>query len=112
MKTVLALFSALMLIGAQTLALGQPAPAGAGTKAGTSCHCARACCSAAQSAGQPAAPAVPTPSGFQSQLLTPTSASLVWVLPQALVDDGAFSKILSLTVSGAPLYGRDCARLL
>jgi len=112
MKTVLALLSALMLIGAQTVAMARPATVIAPARVASGCHCGRACCSASQAGGQSSAPAAPAPAGFQFQPLTLASGSPVWVLPVVPARDVSPSQTSSPTDSGAPLFARLCVFLI
>ena len=111
MKTVFALFSALMFIGAQVPVIGQPVTV-MQAKANAGCHCARACCSASQSNPDAPVPAPPAPAGVQYQLLVPAEASLVWEVPTAPIHECSISGSPSLKELAAPIFARDCAFLI
>jgi hypothetical protein len=77
------------------------------------CHCGgkMSCCSAPVPGSQ-SAPAVPAPSGLQNQFSFLAPAVMAWRLPEN--EAGSISSVFvsPLTAAGAPLYARDCARLI
>jgi hypothetical protein len=70
------------------------------------------CCAAQPVSGSQSAPAVPAPSGIQNQFSFLAPAVMAWALPKN--EAGSISSAFGLpqTASGAPLYARDCARLI
>jgi hypothetical protein len=112
MKTALAIFFSLMIAGAQVVP-AQPSPAAStGPALPVCCKSHQAsCCSARPVTESQPASATPVPSS-QNQLLPLAPAALAWTLPD--VPSSELSSFLfSPSVSaGAPLYQRDCARLI
>jgi len=76
------------------------------------CHCGKACCAAPASPQSQPVPATPVPAPSQSQLLTLAPAVLAWTLPDAPAFGFSASVSSLLTANAAPLYARDCARLI
>jgi len=74
-----------------------------------SCGMAGCCVKKPDSNSQPA-PAIPAQTSNQISLLF--SATVIWTLPEN--ESGSFSSTAtsSLTMASAPLYARNCARLL
>jgi hypothetical protein len=111
-KQLSAILFSLLLAWAQLLAA--PTAVASAQPAHAGCHCGgkMSCCVAQPSPGSQSAPAVPAPFGMQSQFLLPAPALLVWTLPEneAGSTSSAFGSPLKAT--GAPLYARDCARLI
>jgi hypothetical protein len=77
------------------------------------CHCGgkMSCCSAPVS-GPQSAPAVPAPSGIQNQFSFLAPAMMAWALPENEAGSISSAFVSPLTASNAPLYARDCARLI
>jgi hypothetical protein len=70
------------------------------------------CCATKSLPDSQPTPAVPAQSSSQNQLLLLAPAIVIWTLPE-----NEAGSISSITVSpssatGAPLYARDCARLI
>jgi len=105
------LFSSL-LVWAQLPAAPMPACSRQPVRA--CCHCGgkMSCCAAQPVSGSQSAPAVPAPSGIQNQFLLPAPALMVWALPENEAGSISSAFVSPLTASGAPLYARDCARLI
>jgi hypothetical protein len=107
---LVAILFGLMLVWAQLLAA--PTPACATQPAHARCHCGgKMSCCAAPVSSQPA-PAVPVNTGLQKQFSISAPAIMAVVLPQnraALFSSAVRSLVMS---EGAPLYARDCARLI
>jgi hypothetical protein len=78
------------------------------------CHCGgkMSCCAAQPSSGSQSAPAAPSPSGIQNQFSFLAPALMVWALPENEAGSISSAFVSPLTASGAPLYARDCARLI
>jgi hypothetical protein len=109
-KTTLAIVCSLLL--AWTPVLAQAPAAGVGRVGHTSCHCSKACCTAPASPESQPVPAAPVSASPQNQLLTLAPAVLAWILPDAPVSEFSTSVSSLLTVNAAPLFARNCARLL
>jgi len=110
-KTTLAIVCSLLL--AWTPIVPAPAPAVDVTRvAHACCHCNKACCAAPSLPESQPVPATPVPASTQSQLLTLAPAALAWTLPDAPAPDFSTSVSSLLTANAAPLYARDCARLI
>jgi hypothetical protein len=116
MKTALAIVCSLLLIWTQFV---QTPAAGAGevrvalSCCSSDCECDRSqtsCCTAESLPESRPVSAAPVPS--QSQLLSLAPALWTWILPEARAFDLSFFLSLPLIVKGAPLYERDCARLI
>jgi hypothetical protein len=107
-----AILFGLLLVWAQLLAA--PAlPVCAQQPAHACCHCGgKMSCCAAPSSGSPSAPAVPAPSGMQNQFSFLAPARVAWSLPENAAGSISSAFVLPLTASSAPLYARDCARLI
>jgi hypothetical protein len=107
-----AILFSFLLVWAQLLAA--PAPACSRQPAHACCHCGgkMSCCAAQPSPCSQSAPAVPAPSGIQNQFSFLAPALLAWALPENEAGSISSAFVLPLTASGAPLYARDCARLI
>jgi hypothetical protein len=112
MKTALAIICSCLFVGSPFL-LAQAAPPCI-KQNHACCHCdgKMNCCAAKSSPDSQPAPAVPAQSGTQSQFLFLAPAIVIWNLPEN--EAGSISSVFvsPLTASGAPLYARDCARLI
>jgi hypothetical protein len=106
-----AILSGLLLVGAQLLAA--PAPVAPAQPVHACCHCGgkMSCCSAPVSGSQ-SAPAVPAPSGAQNQFSFLAPARIAWSVPENEAGSISSAFVSPLTAFGAPLYARDCARLI
>ncbi|MGD0251433.1 MAG: hypothetical protein ABSC01_01910 [Verrucomicrobiota bacterium] len=111
MKTTLAIVCSLLLAWTPIVPAQAPA-AGVGRVAHVSCHCSKACCAAPSSPQSQTVPAAPVPAPSQSQLLTLAPAALAWTLPDTPASGFSTSVSSLLTANAAPLYARDCARLI
>jgi len=110
-KTTLAIVCSLLLAGTPIVSTQAPA-AGVVRGAHACCHCRKACCAApALPVSQPV-PAAPVPAPSQGQLLTLAPAALAWTSPAAPAAEFSVSASLLPTANAAPLYARDCARLI
>jgi hypothetical protein len=109
-KPLSAILSGLLLVWAQLLAA--PAPACGKQPAHAGCHCGgkMSCCSA-PSGSQPI-PAVPANAGPQRHLSIFAPAIVTMALPESRAGSISSAFVSPLTASGAPLYARDCARLI
>jgi len=71
-----------------------------------------ACCMAKPASNSQPAPAVPTQSNFQNQILLPAPAIVVWTLPENPANAIASVTALPLMATDTPLYERNCTLLL
>jgi hypothetical protein len=106
-----AILFGLLLVWAQLLAA--PVPVVFAQPAHACCHCGgkMSCCSAPLSNSQPM-PAVPSNAGVQKQLSISAPAIVAGALPENRVGLICPASRLSSMPTGAPLYARDCARLI
>jgi len=108
---MLAIVCSLFLAGTPVV----PAPAQAadvGRVAHVSCRCRKACCAAPSSPRSHSVPAAPVPASSHNQFLAFAHAALAWALPAAPAPGFSSSIALLLTANTAPLYARNCARLI
>ena len=70
------------------------------------------CCKAKSSPDSQSKPAIPTQTGNQNQLSLLASSALIWTLPSDPADSISSHSSPSVMTAGAPLYSRDCARLI
>jgi hypothetical protein len=110
-KTTLAIVCSLLLAWTPIVPAQAPA-AGVARVAHACCHCGKACCAVPSSPQSQPAPVAPVPALNQSQLLTLAPDALAWALPDAQAPDFSISFSSLLTANAAPLYARDCARLI
>ncbi|MGO8835787.1 MAG: hypothetical protein ACLQAH_12305 [Limisphaerales bacterium] len=112
MKRFNAILFSFLLVCVQLLAA--PAPACSRQPVHACCHCGgkMSCCAAQSSPCSQSAPAVPAPSGMQNQFLLPVPALMVWAWPENEAGSISYAFVSPLKASGAPLYARDCARLI
>jgi hypothetical protein len=110
-KQFSAILFGLLLVWAQLLAA--PAPVCDKQPAHACCHCGgkMSCCSSPSSGSQPM-PAVPSNTGAQKQLSISAPAIMAVALPENRAGQICPASRLSLMPTGAPLYARDCARLI
>jgi hypothetical protein len=110
-RRFVAILFSFLLVWAQLLAA--PAPACAKQPAHARCHCGgkMSCCST-PSSGSQSVPAVPVPSGIQNQFSFLTPAVMAWTLPETGAGSISYARLPPLTASSAPLYARDCVRLI
>jgi len=111
-KAALAIVCSLVLVWTQGVLVQAPA-AGAARVAQACCHCGKAgCCAAPHSPESRPAPAAPVPSSSQNQLWSLAPATLAWTLPDGEAHELSASSFSPLIAAGAPLYARNCARLI
>jgi len=110
-KPLLAILSGLLLAWAQLLAA--PMPAASTQPAHVCCHCGgkMSCCTAPASGSHPM-PAVPSNVGAQKQFSISAPAIVPLALPETRAGLILSASRLSSMPLGAPLYARDCARLI
>jgi hypothetical protein len=110
-KPLSAILSGLLLVWAQLLA-APVLPACAKQPVHACCHCGgKMSCCAVPSGSQPM-PAVPFNAGPQKQLSISAPAIVAVVLPENRAGLICSASRLSSMPDGAPLYARDCARLI
>jgi len=111
MRQTFAILFGVVLVWAQLLAA--PTPTCVQQPLRPCCHCGgkMSCCASSSSGSQPA-PAIPSTAGTQNQLSLLAPASLAWALPENEAGSISAAGMPPLTVAGAPLYARDCARLI
>ncbi|MGB7746983.1 MAG: hypothetical protein WBN75_06830 [Verrucomicrobiia bacterium] len=112
MKQMSAILFGLLLVWAQLSAAPTP-PVCAKQPAHACCHCGgkMSCCSSSSSGSQPMT-AVPSNAGPQKQLSISVPAIVAMARPETRLGlSSPFSRLFLLPY-GAPLYARDCARLI
>jgi hypothetical protein len=112
MKTALAIVCSCLLTGAPFL-LAQAAPSCV-KQNHACCHCGGKmnCCAGKTLPDSRPVPAVPAQSGDQNQFSLLAPHALAWALLNNETHPISFTVIFSSSVTGAPLYARDCARLI
>jgi len=112
MKTALAIVCSFLLAGAPFL-LAQAAPPCAKQNQAR-CHCGgkMSCCAAKSLPDSRPLPSVPAPSSSQNQFSLLVPSTLAWTLQNNETHPFSFAAISSSLATGAPLYARDCARLI
>ena len=106
-KIALAIVCSLLLVLGQAMAVAVPvASAGAAVK---DCGCGgkMSCC---RHASQPPVATVPVSS--QNQIVSSVPAVMVWVLASTKTSQISPTVSPSLSVGAAPIFARDCARLI
>jgi len=112
MKTALAIVCSFLLTGAPFLS-AQAAPSC--TKQNQAiCHCGgkMSCCAGKTLPNSQPTPAVPAQTSSQNQLLLLAPHALAWALLNNETHPISFTAVSPSLVTGAPLYARDCARLI
>jgi hypothetical protein len=110
-KTLSAILFAVLLVGAQLMVA--PTRATPAQPAHACCHCGgqMSCCAAPSPGSQPL-PAIPSNPVPQKPLSISASPNVAPALPEnrmGLVCPASWSSLMPM---GAPLYARDCARLI
>ena len=113
MKAAWAIVCSLVLVAAQLFAAPLPASC-AKAPVRACCHCGgkMSCCRSQSASNSQPVPANSVRTGAQNQFLLLTSSVAAWVLPDARSVEFSFSFSSPLTANGAPLFARDCARLI
>jgi hypothetical protein len=106
-KTVFSILCGLMLVWAQAAVAAIPA-----TVQAENCGCGgkMACCQAAPT--MPAAPLDVTTSGAAQQILSSVPVAVVWVWAATGTSSFSPAHSILLTVDAAPLFARNCVRLI
>jgi hypothetical protein len=106
-----AILFGLLLVWAQLSAAPAPVASSQPTQACCPCGGKMSCCAAPSSGSQPT-PAVPANAGPQKQLSISAPAFGAGARPETRAGLICPASRLSWLPEGAPLYARDCARLL
>jgi hypothetical protein len=106
-KIALAIVCSLFLVLGQAMAL--PVPAASAGAAVKDCGCGgkMSCC---RHASQP--PVAAAPASSQNQIVSPAPAVAAWVLAKTGTSKISPAVSPSLAVGVAPIFARDCARLI
>jgi hypothetical protein len=112
MKTALAIVCSFLLAGAPFLLAQVASPCVKQNHA--CCHSGGKmnCCAAKSLPDSQPTPAVPAQSGSQNQFLLLAPYALAWTLLNNETHPISFAALSPSSVTGAPLYARDCARLI
>jgi hypothetical protein len=117
-KQLLVILLGVLLLGQQIAPLSavtfEPAPC---CMKATMSDCAAACgscdcCVSHPSQNSKPAPAVPTQSRIQNQILLLAPTTVAWTLPENKAPSFTSTEQLPLTDAIAPLYAKNCTRLL
>ena len=111
MKQLSAILFGLLLVWAQLLAAPTPVTPAQPVHACCRCGGKMSCCAAPSSGSQPM-PAVPSNTGAQKQFSISAPAIVAVALPENRAGLVSPASRWSLMLDGAPLYARDCARLI
>jgi hypothetical protein len=111
MKLALAIVCSFLLAG--TPMLWAQTPVSCAKKPITCCACGgkMSCCQSRPASDSQPAPATPAPAGSQAQLSLLAPGILTWTLPANPAVSISPAALLSMS-AGAPLFARDCARLI
>jgi len=110
-KQLSAILFSLLLAWAQLLAAPTPPASAKPVHACRHCGGGMSCCSSPSSGSQPM-PAVPSNTGPQKQLSISTPAIVTGALPENRTGLICSASRLCWMSNAAPLYARDCARLI
>jgi hypothetical protein len=113
-KTTWAIICSFVLAGTPFLLAQTPLSACAKQPVRACCHCGgkMPCCKAKSSPDSQSKPAVPAQTGNQSHLSLFAPNVLIWTLPANLSDSISSHSTLSSMTASAPIYARNCARLI
>jgi len=111
-KTTLAIVCSLLLMGTPFLMAQTPSPCVKHVRACCQHGVTMPCCAAKSSPDSQSKPVVPLQAGNQSQLSLLASSALIWTLPANPADSISSHFAPSAIKASAPLYARDCARLI
>jgi hypothetical protein len=112
MKTTWAIICSLVLAGTPFLSAQTPESCVKQVRACCQRGVEMPCCKANSSPDSQSKPALPSPTGNQNQLPLLASSALIWTLPANPADSISSHSTPSVMTAGAPLYARDCARLI
>jgi len=111
-KTTWAIICSLVLAGTPFLLAQMPSACVKQFRACCNHGVEMPCCKVKSSPDSQSKPAVPAPMGNQNQLSLLASSALIWTLPSNPADSISSHSTPSVMTAGAPLYSRDCARLI
>jgi len=111
MKTALAIVCSLVLLWTQFVQAEHQAAGEAGPTPAC-CGCKSRCCAAKSSSESLPVSATPVSSFSQNQFLSLQPAGVDWTLPQTATQNILGVFFSPLTAAAAPLYARNCARLI
>jgi hypothetical protein len=108
------LFSVLVVWMQVAPAPGSASPACVKPAMGNCADCCNhmACCATKPASNSQPAPAVPTQSNIQNQISLLAPSVVAWTLPQNSAGSISSITLSPLLAMAAPLYERNCARLL
>jgi hypothetical protein len=112
MKTTWAIICSLVLAGTPFLLAQTPSACVKQVRVCCQHGMEMPCCKVNSSPNSQSKPAVPAQTGNQNQLSLLASSALIWTLPPNPKDSISSHSTPSVMTSGAPLYSRDCARLI
>ena len=112
MKMALAILCSFVLAGTSFLPAQTPSACVKQVRACCQHDGEMPCCKAKSSPDPQSKPAMPPPTGSQNQLSLLPSSLLVWTLPANPSEMISFHSTQSPVTADAPLYSRDCARLI
>jgi hypothetical protein len=112
MKTTWAIICSLVLAGTPFLVAQMPTSCVKQVRACCQLGAEMPCCKAKSAPDSQSKPAVPPQTGSQNQLSLLASSALIWTLPANPADSISSHSTPSVMTAGAPLYSRDCARLI
>lgn len=106
-KIALAIVCSLLLVLGQAMAVAVPAASAGAAVKDCGCGGKMSCC---RHAAQPPVATVPVSS--QNQIVSPVPAVMVWVLTNTGTSQISPTVSPSLSAGAAPIFARDCARLI
>ena len=112
MKTTWAIICSLVLAGTPFLLAQTPSACVKQVRACCQHGGEMPCCKAKSTPDSQSKPAIPSQTGNQNQLSLLASSALIWTLPANPADSISSQSTPSSMKAGAPLYARDCARLI
>jgi hypothetical protein len=110
MKTALVIICSLLL--AWTNIVPAQASGVSVVSASVSCHCGKTGCCAAKQSLPESLPVSAAPVSFQNQFSLLAPAIVAWTLPAIASGEVSSPLASSFTTTGAPLFARNCARLI
>jgi hypothetical protein len=112
MKTALAIVCCFLLAGAPFLSAQTASSCVKQNRACCHSGCKMDCCAGKSLPDSQSVPAVLAQSGSQNQFSLLAPSALVWTLLTSETHPISFTAVSPSSVTGAPLYARDCARLI
>jgi hypothetical protein len=108
-KIALTLFCSLLLILGQGASASMPVVGIGQVKKDCGCGGRMSCC---RQASVPQPLTATAPASSQNQILSPVPAAVIWVLASAGTASISPTVSPSLSTGAAPIFARDCARLI